>query len=362
MDVTGDTAATKPNILVVDDTPANLQLMTQMLTQQGYRVRLAPSGPLALQSINSNPPDLILLDINMPEMSGYEVCRHIKTHEQWRSIPIIFISALGEVTEKIKAFRAGGLDYITKPFQFEEVEARVATHLSLSQYQNRLEKMVNEKIQEIYESHMATIHAMAKLCESRDDDTGCHLERVRHTCKLIAEELERNSLYRETIDKKFIQNIYYASVLHDIGKICIPDNILLKTGKLTPEEFEIMKEHAAIGVKTLESVFNAYPHNDFVKMGIIIARSHHEKWDGSGYPQGLAGEDIPLAARIVALADVYDALRSNRCYKEAFSSYMSREIIFDNKGYHFDPVIVTAFINIEPKIVEIYDQWQMADA
>ncbi|MCJ7524682.1 MAG: response regulator [Candidatus Aminicenantes bacterium] len=347
-------------IMVVDDTPANLRLLQEMLQAKGHRVLAFANGKMALNAAAKSPPDLILLDINMPEMNGFEMCERLKADAALKEIPVLFISALTETTDKIKAFSVGGLDYVTKPFQFEEVHARVETHLRLRRMQLELEKhnlhleaLVKEKIAEISDSQLAAIVALAKLAESRDDDTGDHIERTRTFCKVLAEKLRENPHYAGSIDETFIEYIYHAAPLHDIGKVGIPDHILLKPGKLTPEEFEIMKNHSMIGANTLQTAHNRYPRNAFLNMGIAIARSHHEKWDGSGYPDGLAGEDIPLSARIMAVADVYDALRSIRPYKPAFSHEKSCSIIRDNKGRHFDPALIDVFMTVESEFAEI---------
>lgn len=343
------------NILVVDDTLENLKLLTEMLQEQGYIIRPARNGKLALRAVAKDPPDLILLDINMPEMDGYEVCQNIKADERLKDIPILFISALEETADKLKAFSVGGLDYISKPFEFKEVNARVETHLKLRQFQVQLERLVQDQVKEIHDSQMSTILALAKLTESRDDDTGKHIERVRSYCYSLVVKLGGTSKYKRSITKEYIENLYHASPLHDIGKVGIPDNVLLKPGKLTEEELEIIKNHTTIGAQTLESVSSAYPKNAFINMGIEIARSHHEKWDGSGYPDGLKGEDIPLSARIMTVSDVYDALRSNRPYKKAFPHQMSVDIISKDSGSQFDPEIVTAFLEIEGEFNKFHE-------
>jgi putative two-component system response regulator len=344
---TGKTDPIPGNILVVDDVPANLTLLAGMLKEKGHRVRPVPSGKLALRAVEHEPPDLILLDITMPEMDGFEVCRRLKQDTRFQDIPIIFISALTETLDKVKAFGSGGVDYVTKPFQFDEVEARVETHLKLHRYQSQLEELVEKQVKEISDSQVSTIFALSKLSESRDKETGKHLERVQIYCKMLAEKLSRQEPYNKVITAGFIHNIFNASPLHDIGKVAIPDNVLLKPGKLTHEEFEIMKTHSLVGAVTMEAVNDIYRNNAFITMGISIARSHHERWDGTGYPDGLKGDDIPLAARIMALADVYDALRSNRCYKGALSRDLSREIIESWCGTQFDPSMGKAFLELE---------------
>jgi putative two-component system response regulator len=349
--------------MIIDDTPANLDLLTGMLRQKGYRVRPALSGKLAIQAAKNDPPDLILLDIAMPEMSGYEVCEKLKADKDLREIPVIFLSALSETIDKLKAFSLGGVDYITKPFQFEEVHARVKTHLKIRQlqseveiYSQKLEELVRIQVKEIFESQMATLFSIVKLAESRDDNTGKHLERVQKICRLIALNLADNPRYGTVITQYYTENIFYASPLHDIGKVAIPDNILLKPGKLTRDEFEKMKAHTIMGAKTLEAVQHEYQKNYFLKMGIEIALFHHEKWDGSGYLSGISGEDIPLSARIMAVADVYDALRSKRSYKEAFPHEKSHEIIVQGSGLHFDPDVVSVFHKNHEQIKAIYDK------
>jgi putative two-component system response regulator len=341
---------TKATIMVVDDTPANLKLLEEMLRTQDYRVVQFPRGIMALKAAAKNPPDLILLDIMMPEMDGFEVCRKLKADENLKHIPVLFISALDGTDDKIKAFAAGGLDYVTKPFQEAEVLARVKTHIELHQVRRKLKELnlyladqVEQQVKEIADSQLATILAVSKLAENRDDDTGHHIERTRILCKILAEQLATLPHYSQTISDNFITNIYHAAPLHDIGKIGIPDSILLKPGKLTSEEFDVMKTHATIGATTLQAVQHRYPGNEFINMGIALTRSHHEKWDGSGYPDGLKGEAIPLCGRIMALVDVYDALRSKRTYKDAFTHERSCSIIEEGAGRHFDPTIVEAF-------------------
>ena len=346
--------------MIVDDVAVNLELLAALLKKRGYELRPVPSGKLALLAARADPPDLILLDMNMPEMNGDEVCRRLKADAALKDIPVLFISAMTEVADKVKAFSVGAVDYVTKPFQFDEVFARVETHLRLrrlqlevEKYNLHLEDLVKEKVAEISRSQLATIVALAKLAESRDDITGAHIERTQIFCKVLAEKLREKPDYAGSIDEIFIDNIYQASALHDIGKVGIPDHILLKPARLLPEEFAIMKMHTLIGASTLQNAYEQYPQNDLLKMGMAIARSHHERWDGSGYPDGLAGEQIPLAARIMAIADVYDALRSNRPYKTAFTHEASLKHILDGSGRHFDPAMLKVFMAVESEFAEI---------
>lgn len=352
-----------PNILIVDDTPDNLRVLFDMLKLRGYSPRPVPNGRLALQAMKIEQPDLILLDITMPELNGFEVCEIIKADEKLKDIPVIFISALVEPFDKVKAFSVGGIDYITKPFHIEEVYARIETQLKVRKLQrdlkgtiDNLEIRVQEQVKEISESQLATIFALAKLAESRDDETGKHLERVRKYCKQLAEYLGEYSEYARQITTTFIDNIYHASPLHDIGKVGIPDAILLKPDKLTPDEFGVMKGHSILGAQTLRAVVNQYPNNPIINMGIEITRSHHEWWNGQGYPDGLAGETIPLSARIMSVADVFDALRSKRAYKPSFSPDETREIILAGSGTHHDPLIVKAYLTLQEGINETFEE------
>jgi putative two-component system response regulator len=350
----------KKNILIVDDVPDNLDLLTEVLIKEGADVRALPSGKLALKSAITNKPDLILLDINMPEMNGYEVCEKLKNDPRTHDIPVIFISAASETFDKVRAFRVGGLDYIVKPFQVDEVKARIRTHLQLKQFQESLEannlmlqERVDKQLREIAEAQLSTIIAIVRLAEARDDDTGEHIERTRTYARLISQALFDRSTYPDVIDHKFIENIYVASPLHDVGKIAVPDSILLKPDKLTKDEFNEMKLHTIHGAETLHEVSKEYPNNKFINMGIEIARSHHEKWDGSGYPDGLFGPDIPVAARIMSFSDVYDALRSKRVYKKALSHTKSIEIIRSGFNTQFDPKIGMVFMSIEKEIEKV---------
>jgi len=340
-------------ITIVDDNPTNLELLETILLHDGHEVCSFPLGRLALAAATVNPPDLILLDVNMPEMNGYEVCECLKASEQLSDVPVIFLTALNSPEDRLRCFRSGAVDFVAKPFHLEEVLARVNAQLKLrhlqKQVQNdnlRLQELVEIQVKKIADSQMATIFAIAKLAEARDGETGRHLERIQTFCRVLATALSEHPKYRNTIDRAWIGNIFHASPLHDIGKVAIPDRILLKPGPLTPGEFAIMKTHAAMGAQTLRAVRDKYPDNDFIEMGIRIAGWHHERWDGSGYPDGLAGEEIPICARILALADCYDALRSERGYKRAIDHDETCAIIIRESGKHFDPVVTTAFRDV----------------
>lgn len=344
-------------ILIVDNNPANLEIFSVMFREQSYKVQVASSGSFALQTIKRSVPDLIILDVNMPEMDGYEVCKRLKASAEWESIPVIFISESTEMFDMFKAFRVGGADYIKTPFTCEEVEARINTQIRLHQYRKRLDVIVNEKTREIVKEQSALSFTLTTIAESYDDETAQHLENVQKISRLLALTLKTSSRYRVDIDDEFVKNIYRASILHDIGKVGISDTILRKPGKLTLQEFDVIKTHTTIGAEMLEAVCRYYPKNSFLHMGINIVRFHHEKWDGSGYPEGLAGETIPLAARIMAVADVYDALRSKRSYKPAYSHAKAWKAIMQGAGTNFDPVIVRAFAGMENELVALYTQW-----
>jgi putative two-component system response regulator len=341
-------------ILIVDDGPENLRVLSELLRSEGYLARPVSDGAMALEAAAAEPPDLILLDILMPGMDGFEVCRRLKSDARLRDVPVVFLSAIDDVADKVKAFAAGAVDYVSKPFQFPEVRMRVETHLRLRRLQIELETnnrrlldLVGEQVREISDSQMATIFALAKLAESRDGETGKHIERVQLYCKLLAATLAEQSSYAGRIEESFIENMFLASPLHDIGKVAIRDQILLKQGELTVNEFEEMKMHTTLGAQTLEAVQTRYPRNEFLRVGIEIARCHHERWDGQGYPAGLAGTDIPLSARIMAVADSYDAARSRRCYKPALSHAECRQALAARSGSYLDPDVILAFEDVQ---------------
>lgn len=338
-------------------------MICDILDSQGYEAIPFKKAGEAIRSVESIRPDAILLDAVMPGMDGYEACERLRSIEALRSVPIIFVSGVQEPFEKVRAFRLGAVDYLTKPFHIDEIRARIATHLRMGLLQRKTEKyaeelgdLVKEKVQEISNSQMALIFAMAKLSESRDGETGRHMERIQEFCRILAERLREKPGYAHEIGEDFLSNLICASPLHDIGKVGIADEILLKPGRLTSEEFEIMKGHAALGANTLQAVLEKYPGNDFVQMGIEIARSHHERWDGSGYPDGLKKTAIPLSARIMGLADVYDALRAKRPYKDPLPHEKAVKIIREESGTHFDPKIVDTFLENHELFAETWDR------
>lgn len=359
-------------ILVVDDIELNRDMLCRRVEREGHSVFTAENGQDALEKISQLNVDLVLLDIQMPVLDGYQVLERMKVSDSLKDIPVIVISAQHEMDSVVRCIEMGAEDYLPKPFNPVLLRARIGACLEkkrlhdqekrnrqlIEQYNHHLEERVKQQVSEIAAAQQSAIFAMSKLAESKDPETGAHLERMREYCRVTANYLARHSKYRFSIDEHFIENIYLASPLHDIGKVGVPDAILLKPGRLTEDEFDTMKTHTLIGGMTLRAVNETHPGNLFLQMGIEIAEGHHEKWNGSGYPRGLKGEDIPLSARILALGDVYDALTSKRCYKEAFSHEKSRQIIEEGSGSHFDPEIVQAFLNTEDEFIRIRRHFQ----
>lgn len=344
-------AEANAKILVVDDTLANLGVLEDMLHAQGYTVSSFPRGAAALESLKEELPDLILLDIMMPDMDGYQVCRRLKADPKLKDIPVIFLSALSETNDKLKAFAEGGADYITKPFQEAEVLARVKSQLNqkalsdfLKDKAGYLEKEVEKRTAQVRAVQEVTILALASLAETRDNDTSNHLRRTQLYIRTLALRLRQHPRYQAALADGPLALILKSAPLHDIGKVGIPDRILLKPGKLDEEEFAVMKTHTTIGFQALEQAERQLGSRvEFLQTAKQIVRSHHEKWDGTGYPEGLAGEQIPISARLMALADVYDALISRRVYKEGMSHEKACEIIIQGWGTFFDPAIVDVF-------------------
>ncbi|MFD1382077.1 two-component system response regulator [Rhodanobacter aciditrophus] len=353
-------------VLVIDDEPMNIKVISGTLKDK-YRVLVAKSGQQAFERLEQQRPDLILLDIMMPEMDGYEVCRTIKAAPATATIPIIFVTAMSEHVDEEKGFAAGAVDYITKPISPVIIQARIKNILDLMDAQQALtrqnqalEQTVAERTSELRLTQHVTIQALASLAETRDNETGNHIRRTQYYVKALAEHLASVGYYQDELTPTNIDLLFRSAPLHDIGKVGIPDNILLKPGKLTPEEFEIMKSHASLGAQALLSAQETVPEleSSFLRYAREIAAYHHEKWDGSGYPYQLAGHDIPIAGRIMALADVYDALISERIYKPAFSHEKAKAILLEGKGRHFDPNITDAFMAIEETFVNIAQEFK----
>lgn len=363
------TPSGKCTVLVVDDTPDNLSLMSDLLRTE-YKVKLAPSGERALQIVaGDSKPDLILLDIMMPDMDGYEVLRRLQFNPDTENIPVIFLTAMSAAEDESVGLELGAVDYITKPINPAIVMARVRNHLQLkrardflAQHNQFLEQEVANRTRAMAELQDATIRAMASLAETRDNETGNHIRRTQHYTETLARHLQSHPRFKEELTDAAIVTIFKSAPLHDIGKVGIPDRILLKPGKLTPEEFEIMKTHTTLGRDAIIAAeTGTTQHNPFFRYAKEIAYSHQEKWDGSGYPEGLAGNAIPLSARLMAVADVYDALISERVYKPAYSHEQALEIIRDGRGSHFDPDIADAFLTLSEEFRRIAQQFADTD-
>jgi putative two-component system response regulator len=343
-------------ILIVDDSEINIEILEELLSDE-YEVDSATNGQECLQKLALFSPDMVLLDIMMPGMDGYETCRRIKASPMGSFTQVVMVSGKSAKNDRLKGYQAGADDYVIKPFDHDELLAKLAVqskmrdaieqlwhaNATIQKFNADLEKLVQERTTEVVAVRDMAVFALAKLADSRDSDTGEHLVRMRNYCQILAEELGRDSRHADQVDDKFLEDMYRSSPLHDIGKVGIPDAILLKPGRLTPEEFEVMKKHTTIGAEALREVVEHNNYGGFLEMAIDIARHHHERFDGGGYPDGLAGADIPLAARIAAVADVYDAVASPRIYKPAFDPDKARTIIEEGEGGHFDPVVVEAF-------------------
>ncbi len=351
----------KSGIIVIDNDAGSCSMLAEISPLHGNDLSFFTDLDSLLPVMETLTPDIFLIGCEKGNSAGFDACMKIKAESRLQDIPIIFLSTDADPASKVRAFELGAVDYITKPFQISEVRARVSVHLKLSLLQEKLKfrQMMERKVKEVSDAQLATIFALAKLAEQRDGDTGAHLERVREFCRILAVRLGENSAYSDKITPEFIECIQHAAPLHDVGKIAIPDSVLLKRGVLTPEEFRVMKSHTIIGAENMQTVYNHYSGNMFIGMGIEIALYHHERWDGSGYPDGLIGRNIPLSARIMALADVYDALRADRCYRNGFSHAIVRSMIGEEEGTHFDPVIVKAFFEIEARFDRVYEDTVM---
>lgn len=328
----------KSKILAVDDTPASLKLLVDMLKVEGYEVRAAINGELALSAATSDPPDLVLLDIRMPGIDGYETCRRLKANPETREVPVIFVSAAAETGEKLLGFQLGAVDYVTKPYQREELLARVRTHLELGFLRTHLESLVTQRTAELLSSQrklkanlLDSVTALASIVEMRDPYTAGHQLRVAHLAVAIAKEMQ--------LSHSQVECIHLASVVHDVGKIKVPAEILSKPGKLTALEFGIIKEHSQNGHEVLKNI-------DFPLPIAQIVLQHHERMDGSGYPQGLHGDQIALEARILAVADVVESMAMHRPYRPALGVEAALDEISRNKGTTFDAQVVDACVKL----------------
>ena len=346
-------------VLVVDDEDLNRKLIEAILIPLGYRVLMARDGHEVFDMVRRVQPDVILLDVMMPRMDGFEVARRLKQDEHTRIIPIIMVTSLSAVEDRVKAIEAGADDFLSKPVDKTELRARVKSLCAVKaysdhmhDYQKKLEQEVARQTAElkaamnrVKNASLDTIYLLSRAAEYKDEETGEHIKRISRYAVVVARSLG--------LDPASIESLLYAAPMHDVGKIGIPDRILLKPGKLDSEEWGIMKQHVTIGAEILEG-----SQNEFLPMAHTIACTHHEKWDGSGYPLGLVGEDIPVAGRVVAVVDVFDALTSNRPYKRAYTLEESLRIIEENRGTHFDPIVLDAFLRAKEEIVAVKTDFQ----
>ena len=338
----------KQLVLVVDDAPDNIDVLGAVLDND-YDIKVALNGEKALEIAQHQPrPDLILLDIMMPRMDGYEVCQRLKSDPATSNIPVIFVTAKDEVADEKNGFELGAVDYITKPISPSIVKARVKTQLDLHDQKRSLARLVQERTEELNDTRLKIIQRLGRAAEFKDNETGMHVIRMSHFSKLIALAYGGHA--------EWVDNLFNAAPMHDVGKIGIPDHILLKPGPLDDQEWDLMKQHTLFGADIIGK-----DHNPLLQMSRSIALTHHERWDGSGYPQGLAGKQIPLEGRIVAIADVFDALISERPYKQAWSLEQAVAAINQDSGSHFDPELIRLFNQVLPDIIEIRKQYADED-
>ncbi|MBF0262204.1 MAG: response regulator [Magnetococcales bacterium] len=355
----------RPSILIVDDTPTNVTLLAELL-QGTYRIKVANNGMKALELARRAPTDLILLDIMMPEMDGYEVCRHLKADDMTCRIPVIFLTAKHAIEDEELGFEVGAIDFIHKPISPSIVMARVRAHLESKSWHDFLEdrngflqKEVEKRLSEINHLQDALMFSMISLAEFRDECTGNHIRRTQEYIRLLASRLALRPQYRSELTAEYIANLAKSAPLHDIGKIAIPDNVLMKPGKLTDAEFAVMKTHAMRGYEILKRAGGFIGEQAlFLSMAMDIARHHQEWWDGSGYPDGLSGIRIPLSARLMAVADVYDALRSIRPYKKALDHEQATAIMVERSGSHFDPEVIAVFLDLSREFSDVASFWR----
>jgi putative two-component system response regulator len=348
----------RSRILIVDDAPENIHILVETL-KGDYIIMFARSGEAALRlAENTPPPDIILLDVVMPGMDGYEVCRRLKENPHTLGIPVIFVTGQSDEVDEARGLSLGAVDYVGKPFKASLVKTRVANQLELKRHRDRLDELVRERTHELNLTREVTIGAMATLAEWRDPETGGHIKRTQNYVRLLAECLTKNPKYAAQLDPNTVELLYLSAPLHDVGKVSIPDSILLKPDRLTDDEFAHMKRHTIHGHNALAAAEGKLGGNSFLRLAREIAYGHHERWDGKGYPQGQKEEEIPLAARLMALADVYDALTSRRVYKPALPHDEVSTMIVEERGKQFDPAVVDAFLERQDEFLKIAKVYQ----
>ncbi len=341
----------KGHILVVDDSVTNLKLAEQTLKPY-YKVTLLVSGEQTLKFLSKNKPDLILLDIKMPGMDGFETIKAIKDNEFTKDIPVIFLTAISESASELKGLKMGAIDFIAKPFVPEVMLRRVSMQIELKNYRDNMEKLVREKTKMVEQLQDVIVLSITDLVEFRDKITGGHARRTANYLKILLDHLRTKPQYQNYLDDEMVTNMLRAAPLHDVGKIGINDDILTNTGILNDAEFEYMKKHTTLGALAFEKASEEIPGNKFLGVAKDMALSHHERWNGAGYPYGLKGEDIPFSARLMAIADVYDALTTKRSYKEPMSHEDALKLMTDLRGTHFQPELIDEFIECEKEFYE----------
>ncbi|MBR6396378.1 MAG: response regulator [Lachnospiraceae bacterium] len=347
----------KPNVLVVDDVVINLEILAEIVKSNGYIARTVTSVAQAQEAIKELLPQLILLDISMPDMNGFDFCEILKADPKTRDIPVIFVTAMTSLEDKKKGFSLGAVDFISKPFDPDEVSIRVNTQVKnyqmkqeLENYNKRLHKTMMEQVKKVSDDQKNLIFSLVKLAESREDPSGMHIENVSYNARLLAQSLQFSLNYEKEISNSFIEEIEIAAPLHDIGNLAISDRVLLKQDSLSEEEMALVKTHAEIGAMTLMEIYSQNEYSNYIKMAIDIAFYHHERWDGMGYPKGLLGSQIPLSARIVSVVDVYDTLIREKTYKKALTHEEAMVAINDDAGKRFDPGIVDVLNKIQGRL------------
>ena len=333
-------------ILIVDDDPMALEMLRHALERAGHEVESTENGRQALEVLRRGNLRLVISDWTMPEMDGVELCRKIRSADLGGYVYIILLTARNSSQDTVEGLSAGADDFMPKPFNPAELALRVR---------------IGERVLSL-ETRDLTIFALAKLAESRDPETGAHLERVCNYSRLLAQQLSTVPKFQHEVDDGYVRMMYQTSPLHDIGKVAIPDCVLLKPGRLSDREFEIMKAHTILGAQTLDAALREHPEAKFLKMARDIAATHHERWDGSGYPAKIKGTQIPLCGRIVSVADVYDALTTKRVYKGAFAHEVARAMILEERGSHFDPDVIDAFLSCEQQFIDVRDRFDERQA
>lgn len=344
-----------PDILIVDDVVMNGRLIMGMMSRMGYESRMAVNATETFEKISEKIPSLIIMDVSMPDMDGYQLCEILKTNPSVRNVPVIFVSADKDVSNKVRAFDAGGVDFLSKPLEFTEVSVRVNTHLKMYRMQQQLEennrrlnKIISEQSVMFEEEQKRLLRAIAKLAEGSEFvGMSRHIDNISYNSRLLAQALNFTEKYENKISGTFVETIEIASSVHDIGKITISNEILNKPGVLTEHEREIVNTHCIRGEELLKAAYPDVNKNQFIKMSAEIIRYHHENWDGSGYPKGLSKEDIHLSARIVRIVDSYDCILGERCYKAAQDKSVALDIMREGSGKQFDPYILDVFFKIE---------------